>query len=206
MNLITGKDPIFEVENYDVVLLGASVMCQISRAGFAAKMLNKYPVLQKEDDKQTFNDHRRLGTRLTFSLHEGLTVSLLYIGYSTRFSTIAPFMKMDYNALERCLRTANAEFKGKKVITNVVGTDPYIGSGDKTKCLDLIERCTPNLNIDVYDYPDERLANVRQSILDQIKNRCGDDKKLLRAALNRKKLSTLYKKLYLIPLTNKTED
>lgn len=201
MNIIVDKDPIFEVEKYDVVLLGASVMCQLSRAGFVAKMSNKYPILQEEDDKQTYNDHRRLGTRLTLTIQDDLRASLLYMSHSVRFTTSPSSMRIDYNALERCLRTANAEFKGLRVITNIIGTDSYLGSGDKDKCLDLIERCTPNLDLDVYDYPDIPITKIKQTIQNQIRSRCHNDEALIKATF--KRLSLIYKKLYLVPTTPK---
>ena len=38
---------------------------------------------------------------------------------------------IDYDALEKCLRTANAEFKGKKVMSTIIGSSNFDGKGDR---------------------------------------------------------------------------
>ena len=63
---------------------------------------------------------------------------------------------VNYEALERCLRTANAEFKGKKVLTTIVGASPFDGNGNKDRCLKIIEESTSDLEIWVYDYKQKK--------------------------------------------------
>lgn len=59
---------------------------------------------------------------------------------------------IDYDALEHALSTANAEFRGKKVLTTMLGCSKFDGNGDKDKVLEIINRTANNLELDVYDY------------------------------------------------------
>ena len=72
----------------------------------------------------------------------------MYIGtYPSRNSVY-----IDYVALENCLKTANAEFKGKKVMTTLLGTTKFDGKGDREKCLKIIEENTNDLDLYIYDF------------------------------------------------------
>ena len=140
------KDPIWDVENYDVVLLGTSIYCMLS-GGFQSKIRFKYPIVEEKNDKTKYGDRRKLGTRLTIN-DINPTVSLMYI--ATYPNNKRCFL--DYEALENCLKTANVEFKGKKVLSTIIGSSNFDGNGDINKCLDIIEKLTPDLNLYIYDY------------------------------------------------------
>ena len=145
MNIIKDKDAIAFTDNYDVVLVGTSVYSTLGN-GFQSKIRYKYPYVDEINSKTPFGDARKLGKRLTF---EGYPIiSLLYIcGYPRK-----NFSNLDYEALENCLLTATAEFKGKRVMTTVLGSTQFDGNGDRDKILEIMERCTVGLDLDVYDY------------------------------------------------------
>lgn len=149
MNIITDcKDAIFETDKYDVVLVSTTVYCML-HGGFGMKIGHRYPEVMKVNDSQPYGDLRRLGSRLTVKTKDaGIEVSLLYC---CRYPTSAKEY-VDYEALEHCLRTANAEFKGKKVMCDVLGATKFNGNGDKEKCLQLLKDCLPDVNLTVYDY------------------------------------------------------
>ena len=69
------------------------------------------------------------------------------------------------------MSTANAEFKGKKVITTIVGSTKVDGNGEREKCLEILEKCTKDLDIDVYDYEQltysEEVAKVIRPLSDK---------------------------------------
>lgn len=148
ITIIKDKDPIWDVENFDVVLVGTSIYCMLT-SGFQSKIRFKYPIVDKENDKTGYGDRRKLGRRITVEIgDEQPVVSLAYI--ATYPNSRRCFL--DYAALENCLKTANAEFKGKKVVTTVLGSSKFDGNGDKDKCLKMIEELTPDLDLYVYDY------------------------------------------------------
>lgn len=140
-------DLINEEEQYDVILIGTTYFCMLS-GGFQSKMRYKYPIIEQEDDKQPYGDKRRLGTHLTVNITDNHAVSLMYICGMKRHSRCT----LDYNALEKCLLTANAEFAGKKCAATIIGASRFDGCGEREKCLELIERCTPQLDLTIYDY------------------------------------------------------
>lgn len=188
MNIIKDKDPISLTDEYDVILVGTSIYCMMPN-GFQSKIRFKYPEIERANDSSPYGDKRKLGKRLT--LDGSPIISLLYI-------TKYPNYKMDYldyDALRNCLLTATAEFKGKKVMTTVLGSSKYDGNGDKNRILKIMEECTNGLDLDVYDY-------VQMSRYDEMKIW---GRKIYRVKLtDKEKYYTLrgqreeiYKKLYL---------
>ena len=147
VNIVTDKDLIWETEKYDVILVGTSIYCMLG-AGFQSKMLFKYPFLDTENDKTPYGDLRKLGKRLTMTTDGNPIISLMYICGYPRTNRIT----VDYKALEQCFLTANAEFSGKNVATTIVGASIFDGNGDRDKCLDIITKSTPDINLTLYDY------------------------------------------------------
>ena len=145
MNIIKDRDAIAYTDNYDVVLVGTSPYCLLN-TGFQSKIRFKYPFVDEANMSTSYGDRRKLGKRLTIDGEP--VISLMYIfTYGKGWYTI-----LDYDALERCLRTAAAEFKGKRVMTTLVGGTKFDGNGDRDKVLSLIKECTMGLDLDVYDY------------------------------------------------------
>lgn len=147
INFVRNKDLIWETDNYDVILVGTSIYCMLSN-GFQGKINLKYPFLEEENNKTSYGNLNKLGTRITINKENTPIISLMYIckhPHKTREF-------ISYDALEQCLRTAMAEFKGKKIATTLLGCSVFDGNGDKDKILNIIEDCTKGYNLDVYDY------------------------------------------------------
>ena len=73
---------------------------------------------------ESYGDNRKLGKRLTVDGKP--TISLLYIcGYPS----LRHGPSINYEALKNCIITANAEFKGKKVMTTMIGSAQAILKG-----------------------------------------------------------------------------
>ena len=53
MNIIQGKDAIWETDKYDVVLVGTSIYCMLTN-GFQSKIRFKYPHVDAANDKTPF--------------------------------------------------------------------------------------------------------------------------------------------------------
>lgn len=147
IDFVRNKDLIWETDNYDVILVGTSIYCMLSN-GFQGKINLKYPFLEEENNKTSYGNLKKLGTRITINKENTPIISLMYIckhPHKTREF-------ISYDALEQCLRTAMAEFKGKKIATTLLGCSVFDGNGDKDKILNIIEDCTKGYNLDVYDY------------------------------------------------------
>lgn len=147
INFAKNKDLIWETDNYDVILVGTSIYCMLSN-GFQGKMNLKYPFLEEENNKTSYGNLNKLGTRITIERENSPIISLMYIckhPHKTREF-------ISYDALEQCLRTAMAEFKGKKIATTLLGCSVFDGNGDRDKILGIMEDCTKGYSLDVYDY------------------------------------------------------
>jgi len=145
INIIKDKEPIWETDKYDVILVGTSIYNMLSN-GFQSKLRLKYPYIEEINDSTNYGDLRKLGKRMT--IQGKPIISLMYIAKypNSRREFI------DYDALEHALSTANAEFRGKKVLTTMLGCSKFDGNGNKDKVLEIINRTANNLELDVYDY------------------------------------------------------
>ncbi len=152
LKIIKDKDPIWETDKFDVILIGTSIYNQLN-GGFQSKMKYKYPIVDEKNRETKYADFSKLGTRIT--INDTPIISLMYIcGYPRpNIDTV------DYDSLTKCLLTANAEFRGKKVMATILGSSQFDGNGDKDKCLKIIEDSTKDLDITLYDYEQKKRAD-----------------------------------------------
>lgn len=152
LKIIKDKDPIWETDKFDVILIGTSIYNQLN-GGFQSKIKYKYPIVDEKNRDTKYADFSKLGTRIT--INDTPTISLMYIcGYPRpNIDTV------DYDSLTKCLLTANAEFRGKKVLTTILGSSQFDGNGDKDKCLKIIKDSTKDLDITLYDYEQKKRAD-----------------------------------------------
>lgn len=149
LKIVKDKDLIWDVEQFDVLLVGTSIYNQLN-GGIQSKLKYKYPIIEEKNSTTKYADSSKLGTRLTI---EGKPIiSLMYICGYPRPNTNT----LDYESLIRCLKTANAEFRGKKVGMTIIGSSQFDGCGDKIKCLQIIEENTNDLDVTVYDYQQKK--------------------------------------------------
>ena len=154
LKIIKDKDPIWETDNFDVILIGTSIYNQLN-GGFQSKIKYKYPIVDEKNRETKYADFSKLGTRIT--INDTPIISLMYIcGY--------PRPNIDtVDSLTKCLLTANAEFRGKKIMTTIIGSSQFDGNGDKDKCLKIIKDSTKDLDITLYDYEQKkRIDEIRE--------------------------------------------
>ena len=156
LKIIKDKDPIWETDNFDVILIGTSIYNQLN-GGFQSKIKYKYPIVDEKNRETKYADFSKLGTRIT--INDTPIISLMYIcGYPRpNIDTV------DYDSLTKCLLTANAEFRGKKIMATIIGSSQFDGNGDKDKCLKIIKESTKDLDITLYDYEQKkRIDEIRE--------------------------------------------
>jgi hypothetical protein len=146
IQILKDRDLILDVDKYDVILVGTSIYSMLTN-GFQSKVASKFPDVDVANTLTKYGDSNKLGKRLTLYDLKPI-ISLMYIcGY--------PHSKrvfLNEEALINCLSTANAEFKGRKVATTLVGTTRFDGNGDRDRVLEIIEENTKDLDLYVYDY------------------------------------------------------
>lgn len=145
MRIIKDVDPIWRTDDYDVVLVGTNVYALLSN-GFQSKIRFKYPRVAKANDSTPYGDMRKIGTNLRV---DGTpTICLMYIlGYPDTVREC-----LNYEGLERCLRLAEAEFRGMRLMTTVPGSTAFDGNGNKERIVKLMGDIFSETDIDVYDY------------------------------------------------------
>ena len=187
-NIIKGKDPIWETDKYDVILVGTSIFCMLSN-GFQSKIKNKYPYIDKINDSTKYGDRRKLGKRLTIDGNP--IISLLYISEYPNSKRVV----LHYDALEHALATANAEFKGKRVLTTVLGSSKFDGNGEHDKVLEIMRKTLKDVDVDVYDYEQiDRRKEIKVN-LRKIRDLSTVDREKYKSLWKRK--DEILKKLYL---------
>lgn len=153
LNIIKDKDAIWETDNYDVVLVGTSIYNMLTN-GFQSKMKVKYPEIDIANKSTGYGDRRKLGKRI--NINENPTIVLMYIcGYPRKGTD-----SVEYECLEHCLTEINKEFKGKKVMSTIIGSSPFDGDGDKDRILGIFKKCCTDIDITLYDY--EQLPRRRE--------------------------------------------
>ena len=156
LKIIKDKDPIWETDNFDVIVSGTSIYNQLN-GRFQSKIKYKYPIVDEKNRETKYADFSKLGTRIT--INDTPIISLMYIcGYPRpNIDTV------DYDSLTKCLLTANAEFRGKKIMATIIGSSQFDGNGDKDKCLKIIKDSTKDLDITLYDYEQKkRIDEIRE--------------------------------------------
>lgn len=155
MRVIKDRDLIWDTDEYDVILVGTSIYNMLTQ-GFQSKMVVKYgDKLIEANNTTNYADRRKLGKRI--DIPGTPTISLLYIcGYpNSKRSSI------DYEALDKCLKSVNKDFSGKKVAAPFLGASYFDGNGDKDKCFKIISDNTDSMDFTLYDF---QQYNRRQEI------------------------------------------
>ena len=199
VTIIKNKEAIYDTDEYDVILVGVSTHNMLM-GNFQGKIGIKYPIVQTTYENTPYGDLRKLGKRITFDDLKPI-VSLMFIcTYPTRKDNY-----IDYEALEKCLRTANAEFKGKKVLTTLVGSTRFDGKGNRRKCLKLLKDCCGDLDLYVYDYPQITIkeeVNRQKKYFNNLKREYETDKEMLEKI---KEMSIEMRKKCFLPMSEKRE-
>lgn len=145
VNLIEGKDPIWETDKYDVVLAGISTYHKMTN-GYLSKLRFKYPDTEEADKNTPYGDKRKMGTAITVG--KDPVIYLMYVSgypYGDRDS-------FDYDALRMCLSLAAARFKGKKIMSTIHGCTGMDGNADHDRVMAIMLEVFSDIDIDVYDY------------------------------------------------------
>ena len=163
LTIIEGKDPIFDIDNYDVILIPTTIRNKIM-GGFHKKITLKYPIVKEAQFSTNHNDRRKFGKRLTIeNLNNGKhIVSLLFI---CNWPSSKNLVFINYDAFEKCMKTANQEFRGKKVCAVFIGTSQFDGNGDRDKCLKIIKDNSTNLDLYIYDYKQKKYREERNEVV-----------------------------------------
>lgn len=147
INVIKGKDPIWDTMLYDAVLVGTNIYNYLVN-GFQRKMWFRYTAIGKANDNTKYSDTSKLGKLLDITKYKNPQIMLAYIcGYPMENK-----VTVDYVAIEKCLIKADERFTGKSVMTTMLGCSQFDGNGDKERVMQIMERTVNKMDLTVYDY------------------------------------------------------
>lgn len=156
IKIIKDIDLFDNVKDYDIVLVGTNIYCNLSQ-GFQRKVMLNYPYVQEMNMSTKYADKKKLGTILECKKEYNPTFLLLYITEGN----FRPDLKKDtlsYESLEKCIKLINILYKGMNIACPFLGSSRFDGNGDKDKILKIIENNSKNVNITIFDYEQKSRA------------------------------------------------
>ena len=148
VTIVRNKDLIYDVKNYDVVLVGVNIM-NTKGNGFQYQVHLNFPKVYEAHRDTNYADVKKIGT---VSVVPGEpTFCLCYISKGRYRPDKVPDT-VDYEGLESCLKLIADNFKGKKIASVLMGVSPYEGGGDKERILKIYKKVFKGMDITLYDY------------------------------------------------------
>ena len=145
---IEDRDLIYDVKDYDVVLVGLNIMNTMGN-GFPHKVAVSFKNVAKVNKETAYGNPKKLGTVKVIKGEP--TFCLCYISRGRYRPDRIPDT-VDYEALASCLSLINKNFPGLKVATTIIGHSEFEGGGDRERILKLLEELMPDVDLYVYDY------------------------------------------------------
>lgn len=150
MKIIEDRDLIYDVMDYDMVMVGVNIMNTMGN-GFQHKVALSFKWVAKCNKQSAYGDPRKLGTVRVIKDKIGPIFCLCYISRG-RYRPDKKPDTVDYEALASCLELINRNFSGKRIATTIIGHSEFEGGGDRERILKLLEEKLPDVDLYVYDY------------------------------------------------------
>lgn len=149
IKVVKDRDLIYEVYDYDLILVGTSIMNNLGN-GFQYKVGLNFPnVYDAAKTATKYGDVRKLGK---VSIIEGSpSFALCYITKGRYRPDIIPDA-LDYDALKHCLEIISKHYGNLKIASTVLGNSQYEGGGDKEKIFEVFNNILGNCDVTLYDY------------------------------------------------------
>ena len=149
MTIIEDRDLIYDVKDYDVVLVGLNIMNTMVN-GFPHKVAVSFKDVARSNKDTAYGDPKKLGSVRVVKSGDAM-FGLCYISRGRYRPDKIPDA-VDYEALASCLSLVNRAFKGLRVATTIMGHSEFEGGGDRERILKLLEEKLPDVDLYVYDY------------------------------------------------------
>lgn len=179
IRVIEGIDLYDRIGEYDLIFVGTNINCNMAQ-GFQRKVMLNYPYAHVQNMLTKYGDVKKLGTIVECKSKGNPTFVLMYITKGN----YRPDLKSDflsYESLEKCIALSNVLYKGRKAACTLLGGSRFDGNGDRDAILEIMERCSPDISIDVYDYFQKTVCEEMREV------------RMEELALKEKDLSAYYK-------------
>lgn len=161
IHIVEGRDLIYEVMDYDLILIGTSINNTLGN-GFQYKVGQSFPnVYHASKTASRYGDVKKLGK--VDVVGGGPSFALCYITKGRFRPDIKPDA-LDYDALEKSLQIIAKNYGDKKIATTIMGHSPYEGGGDRDKIIEIFTKVFIHTEVYLYDYEqkDFRIEKILQ--------------------------------------------
>ena len=149
IEIVENRDLIYEVNDYDLILVGTSTMNNLGN-GFQYKVGLNFPnVYDAAKTATKYGDAAKLG-RVTIVGSEP-SFALCYITKGRYRPDLRPDA-LEYDALEHCLEIVKKYYGDCKIASTILGHSQYEGGGDKEKIIELFNNVLNHCDVTLYDY------------------------------------------------------
>ena len=169
---VKDRDLINEVHDYDLILVGTSIMNNLGN-GFQYKVGLNFPnVYDAAKTATKYGDVRKLGK---VSIIEGEpSFALCYITKGRYRPDIIPDA-LDYDALKHCLEIIAKHYGNLRIASTVLGNSQYEGGGDKEKIFELFNNVLGNCDVTLYDYQQISIDSEKKQSWQKVVDSVGTD-------------------------------
>lgn len=165
IKIVKDMDLIYEVNDYDLILVGTSIMNNLGN-GFQYKVGLNFPnVYDAAKTATKYGDASKLGK---VSVVEGSpSFALCYITKGRYRPDIMPDA-LEYEALERCLEIIQKHYGNMKIGSTILGYSQYEGGGDKEKIIELFNNILCHCDVTLYDYEQKDISVEKKEAWRQV--------------------------------------
>ena len=172
---------------YDVTLVGTNIYASMGQ-GIQLKVMINYPYVYDKNMESKYGDMRKMGTILECKKDGEPTFCLCFITKGYNFRPDKEKDYLSYESLEKCLKLVNVMYKGKRLCCTLLGASPFDGNGDKTRIMNIFEKCAKDVDLTIYDYEQKsRNAEFMEMFAKERKVRDKDPKRYYQLVKERKK-------------------
>ena len=162
IRVIEGVDLYDRIGEYDLIFVGTNINCNMAQ-GFQRKVMLNYPYVHAQNMLTKYGDVTKLGTIVECKSEGNPTFVLMYITKGN----YRPDLKSDflsYESLEKCMLLSNVLYKGRKAACTLLGGSRFDGNGDRDTILGIMERCSHDISVDVYDYEQKTVREEMREV------------------------------------------
>ena len=160
VKIVEGRDLIYEVKKYDLILVGTSILNNLGN-GFQYKVGLNFPeVFDASKTASRYGDIRKLGKVDVVEIKP--MFALCYITKSRHHPKTKPDC-LEYDALKKCLTTIKTHYGNKKIASTILGHSPFEGGGDKEKVIELFNEILGDCNVTLYDYEQQKIDDEKRA-------------------------------------------
>lgn len=134
-------------KEYDAIIVSADLNCSM-RHGYSYFVGTLFPYAFDANMATKYGDRRKLGTFVEAS-KEGCPTFIIAFIFQRFFSRKLDYLS--YEALEKCLKSINVSYKGKRLACKFLGTAVFDGNGNKERVRKIFEDCMTDVDLTIYD-------------------------------------------------------